>query len=117
MLRSADAVILGGMNIKSAFKSDDEALKVSLAVEGRLNAVRHVREKGVPFLGIGVGLHVAVIESARSLGGIKGANSAEFDHDCTHPVVCATPEGEPDEDGNPTGPGKHIVSVPHHSFW
>ena len=118
LLRSADAVVLCGMNIKSSYKSDDEAAKVSMAVEGRLNAVRHAREKGVPFLGIGVGLHIAAIESARALGkpnallsrprsafllsegscagGIEGANSAEFDSDCSHPVVCAL---EPKDDG------------------
>ena len=91
LLRSADAVIISGMNVKSAYKSTDaEATKVSIAVEGRLTAVQHVREKGVPFLGIGVGMHVAVIESARALGGIDGANSEEFDIDCSHPVVCAT---------------------------
>jgi CTP synthase len=101
LLRSADAVIISGMNVKSSYKSDeDEATKVSVAVEGRLNAVRHVREKGVPFLGIGVGLHVAVIESARALGGIEGANSAEFDIDCSHPVVChATSPADEDAAG------------------
>eukprot|EP01043_Picozoa_sp_COSAG02_P040101 COSAG02_NODE_3217_length_7156_cov_5.216381_5_plen_167_part_00 len=90
------------MNVKSAYKSNEsDAAKVSVAVEGRLNAVRHVREKGVPFLGIGVGMHVAVIESARALGGIDGANSEEFDIDCTHPVVCATSPAST-EDGTDT---------------
>jgi CTP synthase len=101
LLRSADAVIIGGMNVKSAYKSSesDATTKVALAVEGRLNAVRHVREKGVPFLGIGVGMHVAVVESARALGGIDGANSEEFDADCSHPVVCATSPASDSEDG------------------
>jgi len=56
-------------------------------VEGKIAAVRHAREQGIPYLGICLGLQVAVIEYARHVAGLEGANSTEFDHSCRHPVV------------------------------
>src|SRR5690606_8869804 len=48
-------------------------------VEGKIAAVRYARENGVPYLGICLGLQVAVIEFARNVLGFKGAHSTEFD--------------------------------------
>ena len=48
-------------------------------VEGKLEVVRHAREQGVPFLGLCLGLQCAVIEFARNVRGLEGANSSEFD--------------------------------------
>ena len=48
-------------------------------VEGKVAAVRFAREHGVPFLGICLGLQCAVIEYARHVIGLEGANSSEFD--------------------------------------
>ncbi len=56
-------------------------------IEGKIEAVRYAREHGVPYLGICLGMQVAVIEAARNLAGLKGAMSTEFDSDTPHPVV------------------------------
>lgn len=56
-------------------------------VEGKVNAVRYARERGIPFLGICLGLQVAVIEYARAVAGLEGAHSTEFAADTPHPVV------------------------------
>lgn len=56
-------------------------------LEGKIQAVRFARERGVPFLGICLGMQCAVIETARNLAGLQGANSAEFDPDSPHPVI------------------------------
>ena len=55
--------------------------------EGKILAVRHAREKNVPFFGICLGLQMAVIEFARDVLGLEGANSLEFDEKTPHPVV------------------------------
>jgi CTP synthase len=56
-------------------------------IEGKIQAVRFARERGVPFLGICLGLQCAVIEFARSKAGLEGANSSEFDASSPFPVV------------------------------
>ncbi|NLD69106.1 MAG: CTP synthase [Limnobacter sp.] len=56
-------------------------------VEGKIQAIRFARERGVPYLGICLGMQLAVIEFARSVAGLDGANSTEFDPDSPHPVV------------------------------
>jgi CTP synthase len=56
-------------------------------IEGKIEAVRYAREHGVPYLGICLGMQVAVIEAARNLAGLKGAMSTEFDRNTPHPVV------------------------------
>ncbi len=56
-------------------------------IEGKVSAVRLAREKKIPFLGICLGLHCAVIEIARNLVGLNGANSTEFDPETKYPVI------------------------------
>jgi len=56
-------------------------------IEGKIEAVHYARENGIPYLGICLGMQVAVIEAARNLAGLKGAMSTEFDKDTPHPVV------------------------------
>jgi len=56
-------------------------------VEGKIAAIRHARESGIPYLGICLGMQLAVIEFARSVCGLAGANSTEFGSACAHPVV------------------------------
>lgn len=56
-------------------------------VEGKIRAIKYVREKKIPFLGICLGLQCAVIEIARNLCHLDGANSIEFDKDTKHPVI------------------------------
>jgi len=61
-------------------------------IEGKLEAARHARETGVPYLGLCLGLQCAVIEFARDVCGLEGANSAEFDPATPHPVIDLLPE-------------------------
>lgn len=56
-------------------------------VEGKIRAVRHARENRIPYLGICLGMQVAVIEFARNVVGLAGANSTEFDRNTPHPVI------------------------------
>jgi len=61
-------------------------------VEGKVAAIRFARERGVPFLGICLGLQCAVIEFARNVCGLESANSSEFDPATPHPVIDLLPE-------------------------
>ncbi len=61
-------------------------------IPGKLEAVRYVREKKVPYFGICLGLQCAVIEFARNVLGLPDANSTEFDRNCADPVVCLLDE-------------------------
>ncbi len=63
-------------------------------IEGKIAAVRHAREQGVPYLGICLGMQVAVIEFARNVAGLAGAQSTEFDTQAAHPVVALITEWE-----------------------
>jgi CTP synthase len=56
-------------------------------IEGKLGAIRHAREHRIPTLGLCLGLQCMVIEVARDLAGLDGANSAEFDPATPHPVI------------------------------
>jgi len=60
--------------------------------EGKIAAIRYAREHGVPFLGICLGMQLAVIEYARHVAGLADANSTEFDPDTPHPVVALITE-------------------------
>ena len=60
--------------------------------EGKIRAIRHARENGVPYLGICLGMQLATIEFARHVCGLEGANSTEFDPDTPHPVVALITE-------------------------
>ena len=68
-------------------------------VEGKICAARFARENKVPYLGICLGMQVATIEYARHVAGLEGANSTEFDPDCTHPVIALITEWK-DADGS-----------------
>ncbi len=59
----------------------------SRGIEGKIAAVRYARETGLPFFGICLGLQVAVIEYARHVCGLEGANSVEFDEESPDPVI------------------------------
>jgi CTP synthase len=56
-------------------------------IEGKVGALTYVRERGIPALGLCLGLQCMVIEAARNLAGIEGANSAEFAPEAPHPVI------------------------------
>jgi CTP synthase len=56
-------------------------------IEGKIKAIRHARESGLPFFGICLGMQCATIEIARNLLGLEGAHTAELDPQCPHPVI------------------------------
>ncbi len=61
-------------------------------VEGKITAAQYARENKVPYLGICLGMQVALIEFARHVAGLKSANSTEFDPDTENPVVALITE-------------------------
>ena len=61
-------------------------------IEGMITAVEHARENAVPFFGICLGMQMAVVEYARHVCGLAGANSSEFDEAGPHPVIDLLPE-------------------------
>lgn len=61
-------------------------------IEGKVQAIEFARERGVPFLGICLGMQCAVIEFARHVVGLEGAHSSEFDKNTPHPVICLLDE-------------------------
>ena len=60
--------------------------------EGKIHAAQVAREQEIPYLGICLGMHVAVSEFARNVAGLEGANSTEMDPETPHPVIDLLPE-------------------------
>jgi CTP synthase len=67
--------------------------------EGKIRAIQYARENKIPYLGICLGMQLAVLEFARNVAGIKNANSTEFDDACQNPVIALITEWEA-EDGH-----------------
>jgi len=61
-------------------------------IEGKVEAIRFARERGIPYLGLCLGMQCAVIEFARNVIGLAGAHSTEFNKDAPHPVICLLDE-------------------------
>jgi CTP synthase len=61
-------------------------------VEGKITAVRYARENNIPFLGICLGMHVALVEYARNVCGLAGADSTEMNPSTPHPIVALITE-------------------------
>ena len=73
-LKNADAILVpGGFGTRG--------------VEGKILAARYARENNIPYLGICLGMQIAVIDYARQKAGMMGANSTEFDSDTAYPVI------------------------------
>jgi CTP synthase len=78
-LRGVDGVLVpGGFGIRG--------------IEGKVGALKHARLRGIPTLGLCLGLQCMVIEAARSLAGLEGASSSEFDPQTPYPVVSTMAE-------------------------
>ncbi|KAF9587209.1 hypothetical protein IFM89_039568 [Coptis chinensis] len=98
-------------------------------VQGKILAAGYARENRIPFLGICLGMQIAVIEYARSVLNLKDANSTEFDPKTTNPCVIFMPEVNPDmitrlENAglsfvgkDETGRRMEIVELPSHPFY
>jgi CTP synthase len=61
-------------------------------IEGKIQAVRYAREHRVPYLGICLGMQLAIIEYARNVAGLEGAHSTEFNRATPHPVIALITE-------------------------
>jgi CTP synthase len=61
-------------------------------IEGKIQAIRYARENRIPYLGICLGMQLAIIEYARNVLALKGANSTEFDRATHHPVIALITE-------------------------
>lgn len=73
----------------------------SRGIEGKINAIHYLREHEIPFLGLCYGMQLAVIEYARNVLGMKGANTTEIDRDTKYPVIDIMPEQKKNlEDSN-----------------
>ena len=84
-LQEADGVLIpGGFGIRG--------------IEGKIAAARFARENDVPYLGVCLGMQVAVVEFARHVVGLDGANSSEFDAETPYPVIDLLPEQKEVED-------------------
>jgi CTP synthase len=68
-------------------------------IEGKIQAIRYARENGIPYLGICLGMQLAIIEYARNVLALKGANSTEFDRATNHPVIALITEWQDLERG------------------
>ena len=79
LLQQADGILIpGGFGVRG--------------IEGKINAARVARERQIPFLGICLGMQLAVVDFARHVVGMDGANSAEFDPETPFPVIDLLPE-------------------------
>ena len=78
-------------NIKKTLKNADAVLVPGgfgeRGIEGMILACKYARENNIPYLGICLGMQVAIIEYARNVLNLKGANSTEFDQNTKHPVI------------------------------
>ncbi|MBA2711825.1 MAG: CTP synthase [Tatlockia sp.] len=75
-------------------------------IEGKIRAIQFAREEKIPFLGICLGLQTAVIEFARNVAKLKGANSTEFDKETPYPVIALITEWQ-EKDGSITLRDEH----------
>ncbi|MBS3899799.1 MAG: CTP synthase [Dethiobacter sp.] len=86
-------------------------------IEGKIAAVRYARENKIPFFGICLGVHCAVIEYARNVCGWHDAHSTEFNPDTTHPVIDLLPEqGDIEELGGTMRLGLYPCKVEENTF-
>ena len=86
-----EAENISSKNIKKTLKNADAVLVPGgfgeRGVEGMILACKYARENNIPYLGICLGMQVAIIEYARNVLNLKGANSTEFDQNTKHPVI------------------------------
>ena len=90
-LKFIDSEKIEQAGIRDEFKEVDGILVPggfgSRGIEGKIMAVQYARENRIPYFGICLGMQVAVVEFARNVCGMKGANSTEFDIDTPYPVI------------------------------
>ena len=86
----------GRVDVESALEEVNGAIVLpgfgKRGVEGKIKAIKHLRENGIPTLGICFGLQLTVVEAARNLVGLEGAHTTEVDPKTPHPVIDLLPE-------------------------
>jgi CTP synthase len=96
ILRYVDSEQLEGDNWESLLEGVDAILVPGgfgkRGVEGKIRAIRYARERDLPYFGICLGMQLAVVEFARDVCGLQGANSSEFDPATPHPVIDLMPD-------------------------
>ena len=97
-IRLVDGEALSEKNVEAELGDADGILVPGgfglRGIEGKICAVRRARTTGVPYLGVCLGLQVAVCEFARDVCGLDGASSTEFDAQTPHPVIDLMPDQE-----------------------
>ena len=93
----ADVQLVSSENFEESELDDADGILIpggfgERGIEGKVQAARIARERGIPYLGICLGMQIAVVEFARHVCGMEGANSAEFDPETPYPVVDLLPE-------------------------
>ena len=95
-IRLVDGEALDARNVEDVLGDADGILVPGgfglRGIEGKICAVRRARTHKVPYLGVCLGLQVAVCEFARDVCGLSGASSTEFDPECAHPVIDIMPD-------------------------
>lgn len=88
-------------------------------IEGKIASVRYARENNIPYLGLCLGFQAAVIEFARNVCGLKGANTTEVDPQCAEPVIDILPEQKKIEGlgGNMRLGGRDVLLKPDTLAW
>ncbi len=92
-----ETVLVSSEEIEEALLEEADGILIpggfgERGIEGKIEAARIARERGIPYLGICLGMQIAVVEFARHVAGMEGANSAEFDPETPFPVVDLLPE-------------------------
>jgi CTP synthase len=96
-VRWLDTSEINSSNVAKHLGSDSHAVIIpggfgERGIEGKIACVQFARENRIPYLGLCLGLQVAVIEYARNVAGLPGAHSTEFDPTGAHAVICELPE-------------------------
>lgn len=100
-IRYIDSVVLESGNMSSLQGLDAILVPGGFGdrgIEGKIAAIKYARENKIPYLGICLGMQLAVIEFARNVAGLTDAHSSEFSSTTTHPVIALITEWQ-DEDG------------------
>jgi len=100
-IRYIDSVVLESGNLNALDGLDAILVPGGFGdrgIEGKILAIKYARENKIPYLGICLGMQLAVIEFARHVAGLTDAHSSEFDEKTTHPVIALITEWQ-DDDG------------------
>lgn len=90
-IKWCDSERIDKTNVEELFKNVNGILVAggfgNRGIDGKMTAIKFAREHNIPFLGICLGMQLALIEFARDVLGIKGANSVEFDENTKEPII------------------------------